>query len=85
MQSGQLYTKWNIQKRRMDCFKFKKSSIVVERHGDKVAIFTNDQLKKSDFSTTIIKSYLVANYCQIGTKQNYRISSTTRKQNYDNR
>jgi hypothetical protein len=23
-----------------------KSSIVVERHGDKVAIFTNDQLKR---------------------------------------
>jgi hypothetical protein len=45
----------------------------VERHGDKVAIFTNDQLK-SDFSTTIIKSYLVANYCQIGTKQKLPIS-----------
>jgi competence protein ComEC len=70
MQSSQLYTKWTIQKEEeWIVLNSKKSSIVVERHGDKVAIFTNNQLKKSDFSTTLIKSYLVANYSQIGPKQ----------------
>lgn len=70
MQSGQLYTKWIVQKEEeWLVLNSKKNSILVERYGDKVAIFTNDQLKKSDFSNTIITSYLVANYSQIETKQ----------------
>ena len=69
MQSGQLHTKWNIQREEeWIVLNSKKNSIIVERHGDEVALFTNDQLKKSDFSSTVIQTYLVANYSQVETQ-----------------
>lgn len=70
MQLGQLYTKGNIQKEEeWIVLNSKKSSIILERHGDKVALLTNDKLKNSDFSTSIIRSYLVANFSEIRTQQ----------------
>lgn len=69
-QSIQLYTKWQIQNdEEWIILNSKKNSIVLERHGDKAVVFTNDNFIKTDYSTTIISSYLVANSSQIETKK----------------
>lgn len=70
LQIGLLYTKWNIEKtEEWIVLNANKSSIVIERHGNKVVLFTNDAMKKTDYSTTTIKSYLVSNFSSLETKQ----------------
>jgi competence protein ComEC len=63
MQSNLLYTEAKIQnENEWIILNSKKNTIVLERHGSKVNVLTNDNLKKTDYSTTLIQSYLVANF-----------------------
>jgi competence protein ComEC len=69
-QSLQFYNKWLIQnEEEWIILNSKKQSLVLERHGDKVVVLTNDHFVKTDYSTTIVRSYLVANSSQIVSKQ----------------
>lgn len=70
IQTGQLYSKWRIQnEEEWIILNSKKNSIILERHGDRVTIFSKDSLNKVDFSSSIIRSYLVANFSHLETKQ----------------
>lgn len=69
-QSIQFYNKWLIQnEEEWIILNSKKQSLVVERRGDKVVVLTNDHFVKTDYSTTIVRSYLVANSSQLVSKQ----------------
>jgi competence protein ComEC len=70
IQSGLLYTKWKIQtEEEWIVLNSKKNSVVLERHGNKIDILTNKPLKKTDYSTTLIQSYLIANLSSSVTKK----------------
>lgn len=46
-----------------------KSTIITERKGYKVTLYSNDSILKNTDDNLIIKSYLVANYCKIEKKK----------------
>ena len=50
-------------------FNKKKSSIITERKGDKVTLYSNDSILKTTDDNLVLKSYLVANYCKIEKKK----------------
>lgn len=50
-------------------FNKKKSTIITERKGDKVTLYSNDSILKTTGDNLILKSYLVANYCKIEKKK----------------
>lgn len=50
-------------------FNKKKSSIITERRGDKVTLYSNDSILKTTDDNLVLKSYLVANYCKIAKKK----------------
>lgn len=50
-------------------FNKKKSSIITERKGDKVTLYSNDSILKTTDDNLVLKSYLVANYCKIEKKE----------------
>ncbi|MDG2431490.1 ComEC/Rec2 family competence protein [Flavobacterium sp.] len=69
-QSMLLYTKWQIQnEQEWIVLNSKKNSIILERQGDQAVVLTNDNFKKTEYSNTIIQSYLVANFSQLVTKK----------------
>ncbi|MBC5840931.1 ComEC/Rec2 family competence protein [Flavobacterium sp. F-380] len=69
LQLGQLYNKFTIQNEQVwIVLNSKKNTIILERNGSKVKMFTNDKLKITDYSSTIVRSYLVANYSQLEAK-----------------
>ena len=50
-------------------FNKKKSTIITERKGDKVTLYSNDSILKTTADNLVLKSYLVANYCKIEKKK----------------
>ncbi len=50
-------------------FNKKKSTIITERKGDKVTLYSNDSILKTTDDNLVLKSYLVANYCKIEKKK----------------
>jgi competence protein ComEC len=50
-------------------FSKKKSTIITERHGDKVTLHSNDSILKTTNDNLALKSYLVANFCKINKKK----------------
>ena len=51
-------------------FNKQRTSIFTERIGDKVTVFTSENLENNANSNLVLKSYLVANYCSIQKKKN---------------
>ncbi len=50
-------------------FSKQKNTIITERHGDKVMLFSNDSILKNANDNLALKSYLVANFCKIEKKK----------------
>ena len=50
-------------------FNKQRTSIFTERIGDKVTVFTSENLENNSNSNLVLKSYLVANYCAIQKKK----------------
>lgn len=50
-------------------FNKQRTSIFTERIGDKVTVFTSENLENNANSNLVLKSYLVANYCSIQKKK----------------
>ena len=50
-------------------FNKQRTSIFTERIGDKVTVFTSENLENNANSNLVLKSYLVANYCAIQKKK----------------
>lgn len=50
-------------------FSKKKTTIITERFGDKVALYSNDSILKTTDDNLALKSYLVANFCKINVKK----------------
>jgi len=50
-------------------FSKKKNTIITERHGDKVTLYSNDSILKNTNDNLALKSYLVANFCKIQHKK----------------
>ncbi|WP_396169145.1 ComEC/Rec2 family competence protein [Flavobacterium sp.] len=51
-------------------FNKQRTSIFTKRIGDKVTVFTSENLEKNANANLVLKSYLVANYCSIQKKKN---------------
>jgi competence protein ComEC len=70
LQIGQLYNKFTVQnEQEWIVLNSKKNSIILERNGNKATVFTNDELKKTDYTSTIVRSYLLANFSKLASKQ----------------
>lgn len=50
-------------------FNKKKSTIITQRKGNKVTLYSNDSILKTTDDNLVLKSYLVANYCKIEKKK----------------
>ena len=65
-----IYTKYDNQKlSEFIVFSKCKISIITERKGQKVALYSNDSILKNVTDNLAIKSYLVANFCTIERKK----------------
>lgn len=53
-------------------FSKKKNTIITERHGDKVTLYSNDSILQTSNTNLDLKSYLVANFCHINQKKSVR-------------
>ena len=59
----------NQNKEEFIIFNKKKSTIITERKGDKITLYTNDSILKTSEDNLVLKSYLVANFCKIQKKK----------------
>jgi competence protein ComEC len=50
-------------------FSKQKNTIITERHGDKVTLYSNDSILKNASEDLALKSYLVVNFCKIQHKK----------------
>jgi len=65
-----IYAKYDSQKNdEFIVFSKKKVTIITERHGDKVTLYSNDSILKTTDDNLALKSYLVANFCKIKKKK----------------
>ncbi len=70
LQIGQLYNKFTLQnEQEWIVLNSKKNSIILERNGTTATVFTNDELNKKDYSSTIVRSYLLANFSTLSSKK----------------
>ncbi|WP_298393817.1 ComEC/Rec2 family competence protein [Flavobacterium sp.] len=51
-------------------FNKKKTTIITERLGNKVTLYSNDSILKTSDDNLALKSYLVANFCKVEKKKN---------------
>ncbi|WP_395053759.1 ComEC/Rec2 family competence protein [Flavobacterium sp.] len=65
-----IYTKYDNQKAtEFIVFSKSKTSIITERKGQRVSLYSNDSILKNVSDNLAIKSYLVANFCSIKNKK----------------
>lgn len=65
-----IYAKYNSQKNsEFIVFSKKKTTIITERNGNKVTLYSNDSILKTTNDNLALKSYLVANYCELKEKK----------------
>ncbi|MEC4004631.1 ComEC/Rec2 family competence protein [Flavobacterium sp. SUN052] len=70
LQTITFYAKYKSQKEsEFIVFSKKKTTIITERQGDKVALYANDSILKTTGDNLALKSYLVANFCKIKSKE----------------
>ena len=70
LQSIYLFNEYST-KTQQECFVFniKKNTIITERKGTKVTVYSNDSILENIDNNLAIKSYLVANFCEISAKK----------------
>ena len=61
--------KGNQNNKELIIFNNKKNTIITERIGDAVTIYSNDSVRKNLNSNLVIQSYLVGNFCEISAKK----------------
>jgi competence protein ComEC len=61
--------KETLNKKELIIFNSRKSTIITERSGDAVTIYSNDSILKTLDNNLLIQSYLVGNFCYIKTKK----------------
>jgi competence protein ComEC len=65
-----IYAKYDSQKNsEFIVFSKKKVTIITERQGNKVTLYSNDSILKTTDDNLALKSYLVANFCEIEQKK----------------
>lgn len=65
-----IYAKYDSQKNsEFIVFSKKKVTIITERLGNKVTLYSNDSILKTTDDNLALKSYLVANFCEIEKKK----------------
>lgn len=65
-----IYAKYDSQKEsELIVFSKKNVSIITERHGNLVTLYSNDSILKTTDDNLALKSYLVANFCTIEKKK----------------
>ncbi len=63
-------THWNIHKQReLVIFNSKRNSLIVERNGENVTLYTNDSLLKTGSNNKILSTYLMGNFSQLTLKK----------------
>jgi competence protein ComEC len=50
-------------------FNYKKNTIITERIGNAVTVYSNDSIRKKLNSNLVIQSYLVGNFCEVTAKK----------------
>ena len=50
-------------------FNYKKNTIITERIGNAVTVYSNDSIRKNLNSNLLVQSYLVDNFCQVTAKK----------------
>jgi len=50
-------------------FNYKKNTIITERIGNAVTVYSNDSIRKNLNSNLVIQSYLVGNFCEVTAKK----------------
>jgi competence protein ComEC len=50
-------------------FNYKKNTIITERIGNAVTVYSNDSIRKNLNSNLVIQSYLVGNFCEVKAKK----------------
>jgi len=68
-QASLFYTKYSNNKEELIVFNKMKNTIITERFGNEITLFSNDSILKNADENLDIKSYLVANYCKIKKKE----------------
>ena len=70
LQSVVLYTKYSLQQENeFIVFNKKKHTLITERNGDEVTLYSNDSILKSAHEDYVLKAYLVANFSKIKSKK----------------
>jgi competence protein ComEC len=63
-------TQWNIQNQKeLVIFNLKKNTMITERQGTKVILYTNDSIRKESRINTVLQSYLTANFSVLRSKE----------------
>lgn len=71
LQLFSLYANYSSQKNNeFIVFNKKKVTIITERLGNKVTLYSNDSILKTSDDNLALKSYLVANFCKVEKKKN---------------
>jgi len=61
--------KETLNKEELIVFNYKKNTLITERNGDGVTVYSNDSLLENTTNDLVIQSYLVGNFCQITNKK----------------
>ena len=70
LQTSLFYAKYSNQNNNeFIVFSKRKQTIITERKGNEVSLFANDSILNTTDDNLVLKSYLVANYCEIKTRQ----------------
>lgn len=70
LQLATIYAKYDSQKNsEFIVFNKKKTTIITERNGNEVTLYSNDSILKTTDDNLVLKSYLIANYCDLKEKK----------------
>lgn len=58
-----------LKKEELIVYHIRKNTIITERVGDAVTIYSNDSILKNISNNMLIQSYLIANFCHINSKK----------------
>jgi competence protein ComEC len=61
--------KETLNKEELIVFNYKKNTVITERNGDGVTVYSNDSLLENTTNDLVIQSYLVGNFCHLTNKK----------------
>lgn len=65
-----MMTQWNIQKQQeWLVFNLKKNTLITERFGNNVTLYSNDSILRTSSKNNVLQSYLVANFATVNAQE----------------